>query len=223
MFPTLPKLKTYLMEEYHRRINAGLMPVTDDPLREAVPQLSQDQVAYRDELKKTLAELTTEYKKLTAEAATALAVKDMETYGMAKSFADAFKKRVLEAMNAIVLAKDAGFVRLLPPNAPTTTASSTIRPIQPRSTEEATLLATPDKTPDTIQTTPTTHITTTIPTPTTHTTPITPTTPTTPTPTPIIATKGTTGTGQSGSDGMTASDLLESIGQTHTHKKDDPE
>jgi len=31
MFTSLPKLKTYLMEEFRRRVNEGLMPATNEP------------------------------------------------------------------------------------------------------------------------------------------------------------------------------------------------
>jgi hypothetical protein len=43
-------LKTCFMEEYHRRIRAGLMPVTEEPFKLAAPQLTQEQQAYKDEL-----------------------------------------------------------------------------------------------------------------------------------------------------------------------------
>ncbi len=57
LFPTLPRLKTYFMEEYHRRIRAGLMPVTEEPIKPSAPQLTLEQQAYKDELVAKIKEL----------------------------------------------------------------------------------------------------------------------------------------------------------------------
>ncbi|MDO9097934.1 MAG: hypothetical protein Q7U60_07420 [Candidatus Methanoperedens sp.] len=111
LFPTLPRLKTYFMEEYHRRIRAGLMPVTEEPFKPATPQLTQEQQAYKDELLGTIKELRSKFGIVRKEVNAAMERGDAQTVNTLGPQEHLLEDQLLEAMKTAKAADDTGFNR----------------------------------------------------------------------------------------------------------------
>jgi len=145
MFTSLPKLKTYLMEEFRRRVNEGLMPATSEPPKPIAPPLTPEQQAYREELGAKVTLLKAEFKKLKAESEAAFASGDQVTYNRVKPLENQIDTQLKEAMEAMLAAKENNFIRPLssPPSsaAPPMTAAVTDQTISPGSAEEKALAA----------------------------------------------------------------------------------
>ena len=88
LFPTLPRLKTYFMEEYHRRIRAGLMPVTEERFKPIAPQLIQEQQAYKDELLENIKELRNKLGIVKKQVNTAMKRGDAQTVNIPEIMAE---------------------------------------------------------------------------------------------------------------------------------------
>lgn len=112
LFPTLPRLKTYFMEEYHRRIRAGLMPVTEEPFKPAVPQLTQEQQAYKDELLEKIKESRSKFGIVRKEVNAAMERGDAQTVNTLGPQEHLLEDQLLEAMKTAKAAGDTGFNRL---------------------------------------------------------------------------------------------------------------
>ncbi|MFZ3166734.1 MAG: hypothetical protein WA130_03900 [Candidatus Methanoperedens sp.] len=211
MFTSLPKLKTYLMEEFRRRVNEGIMSATSEPPKPIAPPLTPEQQAYREELGAKVTLLKAEFKKLKAESEAAFASGDQETYNRVKPLENRLDTQLKEAMEAMLAAKENNFIR--PPSspptsvAPPTTAAVTGQTINPSSAEEKALVA---------QETP---IVVTAPDPAKTVIPATP--PATP---EIASTQHTIAVSveeSSSFTGMAASDILAAMGQSSPPKEED--
>nr|WAI02629.1 MAG: hypothetical protein OI719_00040 [Candidatus Methanoperedens sp.] len=145
MFTSLPKLKTYLMEEFRRRVNEGLMPATSEPPKPIAPPLTPEQQAYREELGAKVTLLKAEFKKLKVESEAAFASGDQVTYNRVKPLENQIDTQLKEAMEAMLAAKENNFIR--PPSSPPTsvapllTVEVTGQTINPGSAEEKALTA----------------------------------------------------------------------------------
>ncbi len=111
LFPTLPRLKTYFMEEYHRRIRAGLMPVTEEPFKPAAPQLTQEQQAYKDELLGKIKELRSKFGIVRKEVNAAMERGDAQTVNTLGPQEHLLEDQLLEAMKTAKAAGETGFNR----------------------------------------------------------------------------------------------------------------
>lgn len=111
LFPTLPRLKTYFMEEYHRRIRAGLMPVTEEPIKPAAPQLTLEQEAYKDELVAKIKELRSKLGIARKEVHTAMERGDALTVNTLGPQEHLLEDQLLEAMKTAKAAGETGFNR----------------------------------------------------------------------------------------------------------------
>ena len=114
LFPTLPRLKTYFMEEYHRRIRAGLMPVTEEPFKPAAPQLTQEQQAYKDELLGNIKELRNKFTIVKKEVNAAMARGDAQAVNTIGPQEHLLEDQLLEAMKTAKAAGETGFNRPIP-------------------------------------------------------------------------------------------------------------
>ncbi len=111
LFPTLPRLKTYFMEEYHRRIRAGLMPVTEEPIKPAAPQLTLEQQAYKDELVAKIKELRSKLGMVRKEVNAAMERGDAQTVNTIGPQEHLLEDQLLEAMKTAKAAGETGFTR----------------------------------------------------------------------------------------------------------------
>jgi outer membrane murein-binding lipoprotein Lpp len=111
LFPTLPKLKTYLMEEYHRRVRAGLMPATEEPIKPAAPQLTPEQQAYKDELAANIKELRTKLERVRKEVNAAVERGDVQVVNTLGPQEHMLEDQLLEAMKTAKAAGETGFNR----------------------------------------------------------------------------------------------------------------
>lgn len=111
LFPTLPKLKTYFMEEYHRRVRAGLMPATEEPVKPVAPQLTPEQQAYKDELMAKIKDLRGKLETVRREAKAAVERGDAQTVNTLGPQEHLLEDQLLEAMKTAKAAGDTGFNR----------------------------------------------------------------------------------------------------------------
>ena len=114
LFPTLPRLKTYFMEEYHRRIRAGLMPVTEEPFKPAATRLTQEQQAYKDELLGKIKELRSKFGMVKKEVNAAMERGDAQTVNILGPQEHLLEDQLLEAMKTAKAAGETGFNRPVP-------------------------------------------------------------------------------------------------------------
>jgi hypothetical protein len=124
LFPTLPRLKTYFMEEYHRRIRAGSMPVTEEPFKPSAPQLTQEQQAYKDELLGNIKELRSKFSIVRKEVNAAMVRGDAQTVNTIGPQEHLLEDQLLEAMKTAKAAGEKGFNRPISPQ-PSDQPSST--------------------------------------------------------------------------------------------------
>lgn len=111
LFPTLPRLKNYFMEEYHRRVRAGLMPATEEPIKPAAPQMTSEQQAYKDELVTKIRELRSKLGMVRKEVNAAMDRGDAQTVNTLGPQEHLLEDQLLEAMKAAKAAGDTGFNR----------------------------------------------------------------------------------------------------------------
>jgi hypothetical protein len=111
LFLTLPKLKTYFMEEYHRRVRAGLMPATEEPIKPATPQLTPEQQAYKDELLAKIKDIRGKLETVRREVNAAVEHGDAQTVNTLGAQEQMLEDQLLEAMKIAKAAGDTGFNR----------------------------------------------------------------------------------------------------------------
>jgi hypothetical protein len=111
LFPTLPRLKTYFMEEYHRRVRAGLMPATEEPAKPAAPQLTPEQQAYKDELLAKVKDLRIKLETVRKEVNAAVERGDAQTVNTLGPQEHLLEDQLLEAMKTAKAAGETGFNR----------------------------------------------------------------------------------------------------------------
>ncbi len=121
LFPTLPRLKTYFMEEYHRRVRAGLMPATEEPVKPAAPQLTPEQQAYKDELVAKIRELRSKLGMVRKEVNAAVERGDAQTVNTLGPQEHLLEDQLLEAMKTAKAAGETGFNRPVSQPRPSTT------------------------------------------------------------------------------------------------------
>jgi len=111
LFPTLPRLKTYFMEEYHRRVRAGLMPATEEPVKPAAPQMTPEQQAYKDELVAKIKELRNKLGMVRKEVNAAVERGDALTVNTLGPQEHLLEDQLLDAMKTAKAAGETGFNR----------------------------------------------------------------------------------------------------------------
>ncbi len=105
LFPTLPKLKNYFMEEYHRRVRAGLMPATEEPIKPAAPQLTPEQQAYKDKLVTKIRELRSKLETVRRDVNAAVERGDAQTVNTVGPQEHMLEDQLLEAMKTVKACK----------------------------------------------------------------------------------------------------------------------
>ncbi len=96
----------------HRRIRAGLMPVTEEPFKPAAPQLTQEQQAYKDELLGKIKELRSKFGMVRKEVNAAMERGDAQTVNLLRPQEHLLEDQLLEAMKTAKAAGETGSIVL---------------------------------------------------------------------------------------------------------------